>query len=65
MINDICELSLGELDVVSGGVKSELYNVGYAGPRGNFFGRGVGEGDTIDTDMTDNGHLPGKGMWGN
>jgi hypothetical protein len=54
-----------ELDAVSGG-RYNLQNIpgAYHGPTLGKAGT-VGQGDTIDTDMTVNSNLPGIGNWGN
>jgi len=59
------ELSIEELDGVSGGTISHVNDPFYEGPKGTMAGKNVGEGDTIDTNMDTNNNLPSKGMWGN
>jgi hypothetical protein len=59
--NEICELSVDELDAVSGGKISLVNTPGYHGPKIQSGGT-VGGGDTIDT-IPWGGH-PGDGSWG-
>jgi hypothetical protein len=73
--NVVRELSLNDLDAVSGGAFNRANIPGYHGPTINKGGT-VGGGDTIDgipwggqpgdgSWQTVNGNLPGAGNWGN
>jgi len=73
--NEICELSVDELEAVSGGRISLANTPGYHGPKPRAGGT-VGGGDTIDgipwggapgdgSWGVVNGNLPGAGNWGN
>jgi hypothetical protein len=64
MTNFSNEMSLNDLEAVSGGMRSRVNDPGYHGPTLNKSGT-VGQGDTIDTNMEVNGNLPGAGNWGN
>ena len=64
MTNDFRALNDDERSAVCGGKISQVNNPWYHGPTLSRSG-GVGQGDTIDTDMTANGNLPGAGNWGN
>ena len=73
--NAVRELSLSDLDAVSGGAFNRANIPGYHGPTISKGGT-VGQGDTIDgipwggqpgdgSWQTVNGNLPGAGNWGN
>ena len=73
--DEICELSLGQLEAVSGGRINLANTPGYHGPKLQTGGT-VGGGDTIDgipwggspgdgSWGTVNNNLPGGGPWGN
>jgi hypothetical protein len=75
MTNFSSELSLNDLDAVSGGMRNRANDPGYHGPTINKGGT-VGGGDTIDgipwggtsgdgSWGVVNGNLPGAGNWGN
>jgi hypothetical protein len=64
MTNFSNELSLNDLEAVSGGMRNRANDPGYHGPTLRKGGR-VGQGDTIDTDMEVNANLPSPGVWGN
>ena len=64
MTNLRSELSLSDLEAVSGGMRNRANDPGYHGPTLRKGGR-VGQGDTIDTDMEVNANLPSPGVWGN
>jgi len=64
MRSEVRELSFGELDAVSAGMRNRANDPGYHGPTLRKGGR-VGQGDTIDTDMEVNANLPSPGVWGN
>ena len=64
MTNFSSELSLNDLEAVSGGMRNRANDPGYHGPTLRKGGR-VGQGDTIDTDMEVNANLPSPGVWGN
>jgi bacteriocin-like protein len=63
-MTNLNELSINDLEAVSGGMRNRANDPGYHGPTLNKAG-GVGQGDTIDTSMEVNGNLPGAGNWGN
>jgi hypothetical protein len=62
--NEIRELSLDELEAVSGARINLGQFAWFHGPRPHAPGT-VGGGDTIDTNMEVNSNLPGAGPWGN
>ena len=62
--NEIRELSVDELEAVSGGRLNLGQFAWFHGPKLKTGGT-VGGGDTIDTDMEVNSNLPGAGPWGN
>jgi hypothetical protein len=64
MTNFSNELSVNDLEAVSGGMRNRANDPGYHGPTLRKGGR-VGQGDTIDTDMEVNANLPSPGVWGN
>ena len=64
MTNFSNELSLNDLEAVSGGMRNRANDPGYHGPTLRKGGR-VGQGDTIDTSMEVNANLPSPGVWGN